>query len=123
MAINRTRIRRTTLLTAALVLLPLGMIVLVLCLDSFAAWLQFRSAAAEQVSTPQLEGMCSAFTGVQCWGMSWKPQEPPSEPSPKRRPLNVAAVFAVLLGSLAAGGLGALVVWAFCEFDLLDGRE
>ena len=34
----------------------------------------------------------------------------------KRRPFNVAAVFAVLLGSLAAGALGGVVVWAFCEF-------
>ena len=33
----------------------------------------------------------------------------------KRRPFNVAAVFAVLLGSLAAGALGGVVVWAFCE--------
>jgi hypothetical protein len=35
----------------------------------------------------------------------------------KRRPFNVAAVFAVLLGSLAAGALGGFVVWAFCELD------
>jgi hypothetical protein len=35
----------------------------------------------------------------------------------KRRPFNVAAVFAVLLGSLAAGALGGVVVWAFCELD------
>ncbi len=35
----------------------------------------------------------------------------------KRRPVNVAAVLAVLLGSLAAGALGGLVVWAFCELD------
>jgi len=34
----------------------------------------------------------------------------------KRRPFNVAAVLAVLLGSLAAGALGGVVVWAFCEF-------
>jgi hypothetical protein len=35
----------------------------------------------------------------------------------KRRTFNVAAVFAVLLGSLAAGAFGGVVVWAFCEFD------
>jgi hypothetical protein len=41
----------------------------------------------------------------------------------KRRTFNVAAVFAVLLGSLAAGAFGGVVVWAFCEFDheLRDG--
>jgi hypothetical protein len=36
--------------------------------------------------------------------------------STKRRTFNVAAVFAVLLGSLAAGAFGGIVVWAFCEF-------
>jgi hypothetical protein len=35
----------------------------------------------------------------------------------KRRTFNVAAVFAVLLGSLAAGVFGGVVVWALCEFD------
>ena len=35
----------------------------------------------------------------------------------KRRTFNVAAVFAVLLGSLAAGAFGGVVVWALCEFD------
>ena len=34
-----------------------------------------------------------------------------------KHPFNVAAVFAVLLGSLAAGALGGIVVWAFCELD------
>jgi len=40
MAINRAQIGRATLLTVALVLLPLGVIAVVLCLDSSAAWLQ-----------------------------------------------------------------------------------
>ena len=35
----------------------------------------------------------------------------------KRRTFNVAAVLAVLLGSLAAGAFGGVVVWVFCEFD------
>jgi hypothetical protein len=35
----------------------------------------------------------------------------------KRRTFNVAAVLAVLLGSVAAGVFGGVVVWAFCEFD------
>jgi hypothetical protein len=36
---------------------------------------------------------------------------------------NIAAVFAVVLGSLAAGIPGGVVVWAFCEFDLLNVRD
>jgi hypothetical protein len=40
MAINRAQVGRATLLTAALVLLPLGVIGVVLCLDSCAAWIQ-----------------------------------------------------------------------------------
>jgi len=40
MAINGARVGRTTLLTAALLLLPLGVIAVVLCVDSCAAWLQ-----------------------------------------------------------------------------------
>jgi hypothetical protein len=75
MAINQTRVRRTTRLTAALVL-P-------------------------------------------------RQQEPPIEPSPnrKRRTITVAAVFAVALGSLAAGAFGGLMVWAFCELDRLIHEE
>jgi hypothetical protein len=40
MAISPARVGRTTLLTAAFVLLPIGVIAVVLCLDSYAAWLQ-----------------------------------------------------------------------------------
>lgn len=36
--------------------------------------------------------------------------------STNRRAFNVAAVLAVLIGSLAAGVFGGIVVWAFCEF-------
>jgi len=35
----------------------------------------------------------------------------------QRRTFSVAAVFAVLLGSLAPGAFGGVVVWAFCEFN------
>jgi hypothetical protein len=42
---------------------------------------------------------------------------PPFAGLTKRRTFNVAAIFAVLLGSLAAGAFGGVVVWAFCEFD------
>ena len=42
---------------------------------------------------------------------------PPFAGLTKRRTFNVAAIFAVLLGSLAAGAFGGIVVWAFCEFD------
>ena len=69
MVINRTRVRRAILLTAALVLLPLNAIALVLCLDSYAAWLQFRLAANEHVS-PQLEWIRSGLTAIQCRVMS-----------------------------------------------------
>ena len=41
----------------------------------------------------------------------------PSFAGLKQRPFNVAVVLAVLLGSLAAGALGGIVVWAFCELD------
>jgi len=63
MATSRTRVGRTTLLTAALVLLPLGAIALVLCLDSYAAWLQFRLTADEHIP-PQLEWLRSVLTGI-----------------------------------------------------------
>ena len=48
---------------------------------------------------------------------------PQWQPSTKRRTLNAASVFSVLIGSLAAGAFGGFVVWAFCEFDLLDVRD
>ena len=58
-------------------------------------------------------------------GLRRQPQEPRIEPStsPKRRPLNVAAIFAVLLGSLVTGAVGGLVVWSFCELDSLNVRD
>src|SRR2546421_12739045 len=64
MATSRTRVGRTMLLTAALVLLPLRAFVLVLCLDSYAAWRQFRLTAVEYIA-PQLEWMRAALTGIQ----------------------------------------------------------
>ena len=63
MATSRTRVGRTMLLTAALVLLPLRAFVLVLCLDSYAAWRQFRLTAVEYIA-PQLEWMRAALTGI-----------------------------------------------------------
>ena len=52
MATSRTRVGRTMLLTAALVLLPLRAFVLVLCRDSYAAWRQFRLTAVEHIAPP-----------------------------------------------------------------------
>jgi hypothetical protein len=63
MATSRTRVGRTTVLTAALVLLPVSVIALVLCLDSYAAWLQFRLAADANIP-PQLEWLRSVLTGI-----------------------------------------------------------
>jgi len=83
MAINRAQVGRATLLTAALVLLPLGVI-----------------GVVSRLLCGLAPGMIPSFAGLK-----------------KRRPFNVAAVLAVLLGSLAAGALGGLVVWAFCELD------
>jgi hypothetical protein len=51
------------LLTAALVLLPLSAFVLVLCLDSYPAWRQFRLTADEYIA-PQLEWMRAALTEI-----------------------------------------------------------
>jgi hypothetical protein len=61
MIIDRTRARRTALFIAAFILLPPSAIALVLCIDSYTAWLQFRLAADEHVS-PQLEWLRSALT-------------------------------------------------------------
>jgi len=85
MAINRAQVGRMTLMTAALVLLPLR------C-DRLGALSRFLCGLAS--------GMIPSFAGLK-----------------KRRTFNVAAVFAVLLGSLAAGVFGGVVVWALCEFD------
>jgi len=68
MLISRMRVGRATLLTAALILLPVSAIALVLCLDSYAAWLQFRLVADEHIP-PQLEWMRSALTGVHRRGL------------------------------------------------------
>ena len=69
MATSRTRVGRTMLLTAALVLLPLSAFVLVLCLDSYPAWRQFRLTADEYIA-PQLEWMRAALTGIHRRGLS-----------------------------------------------------
>jgi hypothetical protein len=66
---DQTRVRRTILFTVAFVFLPLGAIALLLCVDSYAAWLQFRLAADEYVS-PQLEWIRAALTGSPWRAMS-----------------------------------------------------
>jgi hypothetical protein len=69
MATSRRRVGRTTVLIAALILLPVSAIALVLCLDSYAAWLHFRLAADEHIP-PQLEWLRSVLTGIQRRGLS-----------------------------------------------------
>ena len=69
MATSRTRVGRTTVWTVALILLPVSAIALVLCLESYAAWLHFRLAADEHIP-PQLEWLCAALTGVHGRGLS-----------------------------------------------------
>jgi hypothetical protein len=69
MATSRMRVGRTTVWTAALVLLPVSAIALVLCLESYAAWLHFRLAADEHIP-PQLEWLRFALTGVHRRGLS-----------------------------------------------------
>src|SRR5882762_4217918 len=69
MATSRRWVGRTTVLIAALILLPVSAIALVLCLDSYAAWLHLRLAADEHIP-PQLEWLRSALTGIQRRGLS-----------------------------------------------------
>jgi len=68
MATSRARVGRTTVWTAALILLPVSVIALVLCLESYAAWLHFRLAADEPIP-PQLEWLRSALTAVHGRGL------------------------------------------------------
>jgi len=103
-----------------------SVIALVLCLESYAAWLHFRLAADEPIP-PQLEWLRSALTAVHGRGLYWfVPSRVPG--SSRRRGWSAQRwtsppFLRVLVVSLAAGARGGLMDWAFCELDWLIHEE